>query len=97
MAGFQPSRCVKRHLDAAAGDIDPAPAEVLQAIFTDGLTHVSLFIEPHRADRHRSGAVASGATHSWMQAHGSFWVTAIGDVPMATLRQFAAALERKPR
>jgi negative regulator of sigma E activity len=32
-----------------------------------------------------------------MQAHGSYWITAIGDVPMATLKQFAAALERKPR
>lgn len=97
VAGFSQGPCVKRHLDAPAGDSNPTPAEVVQATFSDGLTHVSLFIEPHRADRHRPGAAASGATHTWMQAHGSYWITAIGDVPMATLKQFAAALERKPR
>jgi negative regulator of sigma E activity len=29
-----------------------------------------------------------------MQPVGSHWVTVMGDVPMATLKQFAAALER---
>jgi sigma-E factor negative regulatory protein RseB len=96
VAGFRQSSCIKRRLDAAPGERDAAPAEVVQAVFTDGLTHVSLFIEPLRADR-RAGSGAAGATHTWMQAHGAHWVTVIGDVPMATLKEFAAALERKPR
>jgi sigma-E factor negative regulatory protein RseB len=97
VAGFRQSSCVKRQLEPAADDNRQTPAEVLHTIFTDGLTHVSLFIEPLRADRHRSGGAAVGATHSWMQAHGAHWITVVGDVPAATLKQFAAALESKPR
>jgi sigma-E factor negative regulatory protein RseB len=91
-AGFRKSSCVKRAL-TAEDERQPA-AEVVQAVFTDGLTHVSIFIEPHRPERHRQGAAALGATHTWMQSVGSHWVTVMGDVPMGTLKQFAAALER---
>lgn len=97
VAGFRQSSCVKRQLDPAADDNRQTPAEVLHAIFTDGLTHVSLFIEPLRADRHRVGSASNGATNTWMQAHGAHWITIVGDVPAATLKQFAAALESKPR
>jgi sigma-E factor negative regulatory protein RseB len=97
VAGFRQSSCVKRQLGAGPDDPDQKAAEVVQAIFSDGLTHVSLFIEPQRGERRRSGAAVSGATHTWMQVHGEHWVTVIGDVPMKTLKQFAEALERKPR
>ncbi len=97
VAGFHASTCVKRQLEPAAGDSRHTAAEVLHAIFTDGLTHVSLFIEPLRADRHRSGGASNGATHTWMQAHGAHWITVVGDVPEATLKQFAAALQSKQR
>ncbi len=97
VAGFRQSSCVRRQLEAAADDKSQAAADVLQAIFTDGLTHVSLFIEPYRAERHSGGGAASGATHTWMQAQGAHWITVVGDVPLATLKQFAAALEHKPR
>lgn len=94
VAGFRQVSCVKRSLDAT-GDGERAPsADVLQAIFSDGLTHVSVFVEPLRADRHRAGVAAFGATHTLMQPLGPFWVTVMGDVPMATLKLFAAALER---
>jgi sigma-E factor negative regulatory protein RseB len=97
VAGFRQSSCVKRQLEPAADDKRQTSAEVVHAIFTDGLTHVSLFIEPFRADRHRSGGAVSGATHTWMQAHGAHWITVVGDVPAATLKQFAASLDVKPR
>jgi sigma-E factor negative regulatory protein RseB len=97
VAGFRQASCVKRQLDPAADDERQMPAEVLQTIFTDGLTSVSLFIEPYRPERHRAGGGAmQGATHTWMQALGASWITVVGDVPMATLRQFASALEHKP-
>ena len=92
VAGFRKASCVKRQLDA---ETDAGRSDVLQAIYTDGLTHVSLFIEPQRPDRQRAGASAMGATHTWMQPHGTSWVTVMGDVPMATLKQFAAALEKR--
>jgi sigma-E factor negative regulatory protein RseB len=97
VSGFRLSSCVKRQLDAAADEAaGQAPLEVVQAIFTDGLTHVSIFIEPLRAERQRGHAI-SGATHTWMQPHGSHWLTVVGDVPLPTLKQFAAGLERVPR
>lgn len=93
--GFRQISCVKRRLDAAAADGDhAAPSNVVQTIFSDGLTHISVFIEPFRADRHRPGAGAVGATHTLMQPLGSNWITVMGDVPISTLKKFAAALER---
>lgn len=92
--GFRQTSCVKRRLGHDAVKATGDGAEVVQAIFTDGLTHVSLFIEPARADRPRTGGAATGATHTWMQTVGAHQVTVMGDVPMATLKQFAAALER---
>lgn len=93
IAGFRQVSCVKRSLDPLADANRPAGVEVVQAIFSDGLTHVSLFIEPHQADRHRTGGAAIGATHTWMQPVGAHWLTVVGDVPMATLKLFAGALE----
>lgn len=93
--GFRQVNCVKRNLEVGADAAQAAPAhEVLQTIFSDGLTHVSVFIEPYRADRHQAGMTAAGATHTLMQAFGPHWVTVVGDAPMATLKQFAALLER---
>jgi sigma-E factor negative regulatory protein RseB len=94
VAGFRQISCVKRSLQPAA-EAD-APAEVLQAIFSDGLTHVSLFIEPYNVERHaRPLRTAIGATHTLMQRHGDWWITVMGDVPVATLKIFAGALERR--
>jgi len=92
--GFRQIVCVRRTLEPATQGDRAASSDVLQTIFTDGLTHVSVFVEPFRADRHRAGTAAVGATHTVMQALGPHWVTVMGDVPLTTLRQFAAALER---
>ncbi len=91
VAGFRLAGCVRRGMDTA-GDGDP----VLQAVFTDGLTHVSLFIEPYRAQRHRGELQAQqGATGTLMSRRGEYWVTVVGDVPLPTLRLFADAVERR--
>lgn len=98
VSGFELASCVKRPATPEpmiAGK--PARAEVLQAVFSDGLTHVSLFIEPVDAARHRKPIRAQfGATHSLAGRKGDFWVTAMGDVPPGTLEQFVDALERRP-
>ena len=94
-AGFQALDCVRRALDLpgdAAGQ-----AKVLQAIWSDGITHVSLFIEPFQPQRHRSeGLTVIGATHTLTRRVNDVWLTAVGDVPPAALDQFVRALERKP-
>ncbi|HKW82246.1 MAG TPA: MucB/RseB C-terminal domain-containing protein [Burkholderiaceae bacterium] len=102
--GFRQVSCVNRPIDGTLpDDRDPAaPARqgarspVLQAIYSDGLTYVSVFIEPFDPQRHtRPMSTAVGPTQTLMQQLGDSWVTVIGDVPPATLRQFAKGLERK--
>lgn len=84
VAGFTPMSCYKR------------PAEgVLQWIFSDGLASVSLFIEAYDAKRHLNETIAaSGATHSLTRRLQAWWLTAVGEVPPATLKAFALSLER---
>lgn len=107
--GFRQVSCVKRPIEGAApDDRDPAAlaqqqsqqqkarSPVLQTIFSDGLTYVSVFIEPFDPQRHtRAMSAAVGPTQTLMLQLGDSWVTVIGDVPPATLRQFAKGLERK--
>lgn len=92
-AGFRQVQCAKRTLDPGGG---PSAPVVLQSIYSDGLTHVSLFVEPFDAKRHQGEVVGSiGATHTLMTRRDDQWVTVMGDVPIETLKQFVAALERK--
>lgn len=87
--GFTLDRCVRRGIETAGEG-----AQVLQAVFSDGLTHVSLFIEPFKPERHRGELQAQqGATSTLMLRRGKHWMTVVGDVPAATLKLFAAALE----
>ena len=89
--GFRQVSCVKRPMD----NPEPSDKQVLQTIYSDGLTYVSVFIEPFDAQRHTRPMLASvGPTQTLMQQQGDWWVTVVGDVPSATLRTFAKGLER---
>ena len=94
--GFRQVSCVNRPLDGGAAEKDAEVSPLLQAIYSDGLTHVSVFIEPFNAKRHARAMLATvGSTQTLMQRHGDWWVTVVGDVPPGTLRLFANGLERK--
>lgn len=89
--GFLLAGVMRRGMESA-GDGEP----VLQAVFSDGLAHVSVFIEPFKPQRHRQEVQAQqGATATLMQRQGEHWITVVGDVPPATLMQFATAFERR--
>jgi sigma-E factor negative regulatory protein RseB len=91
VSGFSLVSCVKRPLVAdGAGDV-----QVLQSVFSDGLTQVSVFVEPFDARRHQGSRSRVGATHSVAAQAGAWWITVVGDVPMNTADQFIKALERK--
>jgi len=91
VAGFKPMSCYKRPTSGGALADDP-----MQWVFSDGLASVSLFVEPFDRQRHRQEpAMSMGATHTITRQLGSFWLTAMGEVPMSTLKQFAGGLERK--
>ena len=102
--GFKLTGCVKRELDssrAASDTTASAGAEtvadpVLQAVFSDGLAHVSLFIEPYDPRRHKREMQAHlGATSTVTLRRQDHWFTAVGDAPAATLKQIAESLERR--
>jgi len=96
--GFEPVSCVKRSLAGMVDDGRDTVPSVLQSIHSDGLTYVSVFIEPYDPARHRQGMqTAIGATQTLMRRQGDSWVTVVGDVPAATLRQFANALEQSKK
>ena len=77
--------------------VDASEQKVLQTIFSDGLTHVSLFIEPFQPQRHKAvGLTVIGATHTLSRRMNDYWLTAVGDAPEETLEKFIQALERKP-
>jgi len=88
--------CVKRPLDDDAGGGGGGASEAVQTIYSDGLTYVSVFIEPFSPERHtRPMLTTIGATQTLMRRQGDWWITVVGDVPAATLKSFAAGLERR--
>jgi sigma-E factor negative regulatory protein RseB len=105
--GFKPYACVRRATPSPDAGKDlrsrdlvastpNAHDAMLQAIYTDGLTHVSLFIEPYDASRHGNAAAPAtiGATQVVARREGGWWITAVGEVPAGTLQAFASGLER---
>lgn len=92
VAGFKPMSCYKRPVTA-----NPAPGEEpLQWIFSDGLASVSIFVEPFDRQRHeRESSLSMGATQTITRRLDAYWVTVMGEVPMATLKLFANGLERR--
>ncbi|MGI4812109.1 MAG: MucB/RseB C-terminal domain-containing protein [Janthinobacterium lividum] len=94
VAGFQKIGELRR-LMAARERGDP-PVAVDQAVFSDGLTAISVFVEPQGKSDRKEGTASSGATHILVTRHGDFIVTLVGEVPPETLQQFASAIEYKP-
>lgn len=96
--GFRGVSCVKRPMSGTGGAgsaPQPGDPKVLQTVYSDGLTYVSLFIEPVDASRPMRPMLTSvGPTQTLMQQQGDWWITVVGDVPASTLRAFANGLER---
>lgn len=91
--GFHEVNCAKRSLDPLSAK---STATVLQAIFTDGLTHVSVFIEPFDPARHSIDTSAVvGATHTLIVHKNGAQITVMGDVPPVTLERFVDGLVRR--
>jgi sigma-E factor negative regulatory protein RseB len=89
--GFRLAASVLRGMEAASPRVP-----VFHALFTDGLTLVSLFVESFDAQLHRAESAGQrGATASLTQRRGEHWFVAVGDVPVSTLKLFVAALDRR--
>lgn len=93
--GFKSVGCYQRTV-APAGEAS-RKGGLMQWMFSDGLATVSLFVEPFDPRRHINEAEldAGGATRTLTRRLNDAWLTAVGEVPVATLTAFAQALERK--
>jgi sigma-E factor negative regulatory protein RseB len=58
-------------------------------VFSDGLTSVSVYVEPYQAGKGLSGTVNMGSVNLLGIHLAPFQVTLVGEVPVQTLQQFA--------
>jgi sigma-E factor negative regulatory protein RseB len=91
--GFRMIRQLRRPMAAREAGQPTIPVD--QAVFSDGLAAISVFVEPVENNTRKEGSGSSGATHVLVKRRGDFWITLLGEVPQTTLQQFAAAIEYK--
>jgi len=72
----------------------PAQREVAQIVFSDGMAAISVFIEPGTQSR-TEGSMQQGAMNIVGKRQGDFWLTIVGEVPAAAIRQVANSVEFK--
>jgi sigma-E factor negative regulatory protein RseB len=91
--GFHMIRQLRRPMASREAGQPPIPVD--QAVFSDGLAAISVFVEPVENNTRKEGTGDSGATHVLVKRQGDFWITLLGEVPQTTLQQFASAIEYK--
>jgi len=70
-----------------------AGREVGQMVYSDGLASVSIFVEPVGGPGEIEGDATKGPINVVRKKLGDFWLTVVGEVPQATVRQFADSVE----
>lgn len=91
--GFRKLREVMRSLWS-----ENAERKVMQAVYTDGLANVSVFIEPGASGTVVEAAQSDGPTSVYARRVGDARVTVVGEVPMPTVKSLAKSIEfRAPR
>ena len=83
-AGF---RVVSTHEEALA----ESTHNVIHILYSDGLASVSVFIAP-MGEKKRSKRSSVGASNSYSTVNGEFMITAVGEVPWATVEQIAESM-----
>ncbi|WP_158529641.1 MucB/RseB C-terminal domain-containing protein [Parvibium lacunae] len=90
--GFRKQAELKR----PKGDSKEGQANLGQVIFSDGLTALSVFVEPYNEQLHQQETLKnSGAAHILAKRVANFWVVIVGDAPAETIRKLAAGIEFK--
>lgn len=96
--GFKKVRELKRMVTDApapkATDTQVKRREVSQLVFSDGLAAISIFIEPSSQSR-TEGSLQQGALNIVGKRQGDYWLTIVGEVPSAAIRQVANSIELK--
>lgn len=87
-SGFKPVYAVRRPM---------GNGDALQAVFSDGLASLSVFIEPASAAASNEPMPQSGPTNAYVRHVGDATVTVVGEIPSETARTVANAAERVAR
>jgi sigma-E factor negative regulatory protein RseB len=77
----------------------PHQRKVNQLVLSDGLSTISIFIEPYRAERSEylsQGAARSGSVNIFGIRIANFWLTVLGEVPATTLELLAQSIQYVP-
>ena len=70
--------------------------EVSQIVFSDGLAAISVFLEPGTQNR-TEGFMQQGALNIMGRRQGDYWLTVVGEVPAAAIRQVSNSIEFKSK
>ncbi|MBX9869262.1 MAG: MucB/RseB C-terminal domain-containing protein, partial [Burkholderiaceae bacterium] len=70
--------------------------QVIQMIFSDGLSAFSVFIEPANASR-VEGSLQQGAVTIMGKRQGDYWLTVVGEVPFSAITEVINSIEYKPK
>lgn len=70
-------------------------ADVLHMVYSDGLAHISVFIEPQSADEDEgAGFVAAGSIGVYARNHDGYRLTVLGEAPREALRRVGDGMVR---
>lgn len=98
--GFKKTRELKRLVSDATGSAAAGSQvhrrEAIQIVFSDGLAAISVFIEPGTQSR-TEGSLQQGAMNIIGKRQGDFWLTIVGEVPAAAIKQIASSIEFKSK
>ncbi|HEY8609384.1 MAG TPA: MucB/RseB C-terminal domain-containing protein [Noviherbaspirillum sp.] len=95
--GFRKVREVKRLVsDTSTAGGQSVQRDVSQIVYSDGLAAISVFIEPGSQSR-TEGSMQQGAVNIVGKRQGDYWLTIVGEVPLAAIRQVANSVEFKSR
>lgn len=99
--GFRKISAVRRMMSGGAGDGQgqPPAREVSQLVFSDGLAAISVFIEPAGPGQQdgQDSLVRQGALNVLGRRQGDYWLTVVGEVPEAAIRQVLHSIELKSK
>jgi sigma-E factor negative regulatory protein RseB len=70
--------------------------QVIQMIFSDGLSAFSVFIEPVSASR-VEGSLQQGAVTIMGKRQGDYWLTVVGEMPFSAIKEVINSIEYKPK
>ena len=87
-SGFKPLYAVRRPM---------ASGPALQAVYSDGLASLSVFIEPSSAAEGSEALPQRGPINAYSRRVGDSVVTVVGEIPAETARAVAQAAERTGR